>query len=53
MGGESCTVLRLRLLRKLAMCHIDNLSTIGQQSETSMTIISKNCMKYKNKNKIV
>ena len=22
MGGESCTILRLRLMRKLAMCHI-------------------------------
>ena len=22
MGGESCTVLRLRMMRKLAMCHI-------------------------------
>ena len=25
MGGESCTVLRLRLIQKLAMCHIDLL----------------------------
>ena len=25
MGGESCTVLRLRLMRKLAMSHIPTL----------------------------
>ena len=24
MGGESCTVLRLKLMRKLAMCHTPN-----------------------------
>ena len=28
LGGESCTVLRLRLMRKLAMCHMNFMSQI-------------------------
>ena len=36
MGGESCTVLRLSLMRKLAMCHIHyNLPNMRGASNTS------------------
>ena len=35
MGGESCTVLRLRLMRKLAMPHIGCL--IGKDCQRKKT----------------
>ena len=48
MGGESCTVLRLRLMRKLAMPHMDrplnilylNFSIICQHRESLYTPVT-------------
>ena len=38
MGGESCKVLRLRLMSKLAMCHIHFKSKKNQKSSCMQKI---------------
>ena len=49
MGGESCTVLRLRLMRKLAMSHIKNYIWIQKSSTKGNTQLYKKKEKAKTK----
>ena len=49
MGGESCTVLRLRLMRKLAMCPIGGSSAMeGLRSTGLPRLVFKGLGMYNN-----
>ena len=41
MGGESCTVFRLRLMRKLAMSHIQSRQTQNPIKTNTISSIDK------------
>ena len=41
MGGESCTVLRVRLMRKLAMSHMSVLTIILAPEDNMIKIYFK------------